>query len=208
MTTKEKPKKSTSTTKWTKTTKRYVCYIDWFDKPNLVETTTYSDSIVIYSANDDRNSLDAIICTIAGLTQDLLSEGIPFKGALSAGLMTYDKENSIYFGQPLIDSYLLQEELHYYGIIVHGSAQEKIEEYEYMSFMHEYNCPLKKGKSKHLTIAPIYLSLPIKRFEKHDTKLINSVNSMKFTTSGHLRIYVDSTIDYIKTIKSKIQKNE
>lgn len=179
--------------------------IAWGAKPNLVKTTTYSDSIIIYSINDDSNSLAAIMCTAAGLIQDLLTDGIPFKGALSAGIMTCDYENSIFFGQPLIDSYLLQEELYLYGIIIHGTAQERIENHNYIVFTHTYNCPLKKGKSDHLIIQPMLLGL--KGYEDENKKLIESVNNMKFTTSGHLRVYIDSTIDYLKTVEARVTKS-
>jgi hypothetical protein len=34
--------------------------------------------------------------------------------------MTLDYEKSIFFGQPLVDAFLLQDELKFYGIVVHG----------------------------------------------------------------------------------------
>ncbi len=83
--------------------------INWglADSSKLVRTTTYSDSIMIYSCSESVNSLNAFICTIAGLIQDLLMDGIPFKGAVAFGTMTLDMERSIFFGQPLIDAYLV-----------------------------------------------------------------------------------------------------
>lgn len=182
---------------------RFSSDINWLGKPNLVKTSTYSDSIMIYSLNDSFDSLESITCTISSLIYDLLSEGIPFKGALALGTMTCDTTNSIFFGQPLIDSYLLQKELYFYGIIVHGSAQKGIEHHNLGLFINTYNCPLKKGKSNHLTISPIYLGTAGRK--KENTKLLKSVNNMKFYTSGHLRIYIDSTIEYLETIKAEIK---
>jgi hypothetical protein len=77
----------------------------------LIKTTYYSDSIIIYSKDDSFYSLDSFICTVAAFTHALLAESIPHKGAVAFGLMTLDTDNSIFFGQPLIDAYILQEEL-------------------------------------------------------------------------------------------------
>ncbi len=77
----------------------------------LVSTTSYSDSIIVYSKDDSFEALDTFVDTMAGLSQDLIGDRVPFKGAIAFGLMTLDTENSIFFGQPLIDSYLLQEEI-------------------------------------------------------------------------------------------------
>jgi len=93
----------------------------------LVKSTMYSDSIILYSKDDSEDSVRAICHTLSALTNDLIVEGIPHKGALAFGEMTLDQERSIFFGQPLIDGFLLQEELAMYGIIIHSSAQKQIE---------------------------------------------------------------------------------
>lgn len=108
--------------------KQFNSKVNW-GKTNseLVKTTTYSDSIMIYSKDDSYESLYSTICTTSGLTNDLLTEGIPHKGALAFGIMTLDTQNSIFFGQPLIDAFLLEGEINFYGILVHGSAEIKID---------------------------------------------------------------------------------
>jgi len=175
--------------------------VKWQGKADLVKTTTYSDSIIVYSLDDSINSLNSIICTVSGLTQDLLSEGIPYKGAISIGDMTCDLEKSIYFGQPLIDSYILQEELYFYGIVLHGSVEKEIEKNNYTSFITEYNCPFKKGKSNHMTIVPMYMWKEDEKSIPRNDALLKSVKKMKYTTSGNLRIYIDSTIKYLESIR-------
>lgn len=164
----------------------------------LVKTTTYSDSIVIYSFSDSYDSLYSFICTIAGIYQDLLMEGIPHKGAIAFGEMTIDNERSIFFGQPLIDSYLLQEEVKFYGIIVHGTAQKGIETYSTLPFVNNYLCPLKNGNSFHIAIRPIFWGT--EEYNKHNEKLSNSLKSMRYNTSGHIRKYIDLTEEFLQTI--------
>ncbi|HSD07640.1 hypothetical protein [Flavobacterium sp.] len=183
--------------------------IDWeFVNEKLVRTTTYSDSIMIYSKDDTLNSLKSIIYTVANLSFGLFTEGIPFKGAMSFGMMTLDIENSIFFGQPLIDAYLLQEELNYYGIIVHATAELKVYELngDPVPFSTHYFCPLKNGMSKHLTIFPMFAD-PKSNTEPEHVKthdyLIKSISDLRYMTSGHLRKYIDSTESYLEYIKNK-----
>ncbi|KAB2868334.1 MAG: hypothetical protein F9K37_10525 [Bacteroidales bacterium] len=176
---------------------------------NLIRTTLYSDSIIIYSKDEEPDSLHAIVCTISGLTEDLLKEGIPFKGALSFGNMSVDMKNSIFFGQPLIDAYLLQEEVNFYGTIIHGSAQQIIEEYNRVSFIHEYNCLLKKGRNKHLTIGP--MSFFIENDEVADSdneEILNSIHQIRFTASGYIRNYIDETEKYLESIQNNNKKSQ
>jgi len=63
----------------------------------LVKTTTYSDSIMIYSKDDSVEALHSFICTVSGITYDLFCELIPHKGAISFGIMTLDTISSIFF---------------------------------------------------------------------------------------------------------------
>ena len=171
------------------------------ENPQLVKTTTYSDSIMVYSLDGSNESLNSFICTISALIHDLFAEGIPFKGSIAYGMMTIDMERSIFFGQPLIDSYLLQEEMKFYGIIVHGTAQRIIENSTGIPFYIPYLCPLKNGNSVHLTIAPIYWT--VKGYEDRNRKLTNSLRKMRYKTSGSIRKYIDLTEEYLEIIKVK-----
>lgn len=169
----------------------------------LVTTTTYSDSIMIYSKDESNDSLHSLICTVAGLTYDLFIAGIPHKGSIAFGLMTLDKENSIFFGQPLIDAYRLQEELLFYGIIIHASAELNMINNKYdMIFIIDYLCPLKNGSPNHLTVCPIFIAPPIDpQWQKHIEALFDSIKKLRYRTSGHLRKYIDNTELYLNSIK-------
>jgi len=178
--------------------------IEWAKvKTKLVRSTTYSDSIIIYSKDNSYESLYSLICSISSLTYDMFIEGIPHKGAIAFGEMTLDNSNSIYFGQPLIDAYLLQEELNFYGFVVHSTAQIHIDKFmgeKGIPFTHTYLCPFKSGASKHLTIYPIYAGEVKDDEEEDQNKLINAIANLRYKTSGHLRKYIDSTEAYITYI--------
>lgn len=164
----------------------------------------YSDSIMIYSRDDHQHSLENLIASISTLSESLFSDGIPHKGAIAFGQMTLDFDNSIFFGQPLVDAYLLQEELKFYGIAVHGSVEKNEDVFDDESII-EYNCPFKTGSAKHLTIAP-GVSLSEEFDEKTIVALIEKVSELRKDTSGSLRKYIDNTLDYLNFVKAKGQQ--
>lgn len=186
--------------------------IPWTGKEDkLVKTTSYSDSIMIYSKNNSFDSFKSFIATISGIIEDLFTSEIPFKGAVAYGKMTLDTTRSIFFGKPLIDSYLLQDELHFYGVIVHSSAEKEMNRFHNKIktvFLTNYNCPLKLGSSYHWTIHPISAD-PIgdgKEDNKDFEDLMISVKKLKERTSGHLRRYIDNTEFYLSFVRNtKIQ---
>lgn len=175
--------------------------IDWDQKNlKLIRTTTYSDSIMVYSKDESKESLDHLIKSVASLTYGLFIEGIPHKGAVAYGLMTLDTKNAIFFGQPLIDAYLIQEELGFYGIVIHGTCESQIEMlYEgKMVYVKNYLCPFKTGFANHLTVYPSFTNS--ETYVTESDNMFNSIKKFRFTTSGILRKYIDNTETYLKSI--------
>ncbi len=164
-----------------------------------VSMLLFSDSIMLYTRDDDSHSLENLIGSISTLSDSLFTDGIPHKGAIAFGRMTLDFEESIFFGQPLVDAYLLQEELKFYGIVVHGTAEINGDIFEDESVV-EYNCPLKSGSAIHQTIVP-GVSLSEEFEESTVTELEKKVVAFRINTSGHLRTYIDNTLNYLKTVK-------
>ncbi len=169
-------------------------------KERIIEITTYSDSIIVYSK--DETSLGAFIYTISALTGDLLSEGIPHKGAAAFGKMTVDTEKSIFFGQPLIDAYLLQEELAFYGVVAHGTLEQEITATKglVLALTTNYPCQFKRGNAKHVVICPIWVS-GIPTVKECVDQVCESVKRMRYKASGSVRSYIDNTESYICTLK-------
>lgn len=156
---------------------------------------TYSDSIMIYSKDDSESSQENFIASVSSLSEDLFKDGIPHKGGVAFGKMTLDFKNSIFFGQPLIDAYLLQEELNLYGIVVHPTAEFKNAFYEDETVI-EYNCQFKTGNAKHFTILPSTFFTDPFTLEEFDI-LYKSVSLLRINTSGGLRKYIDNTLSYL-----------
>jgi hypothetical protein len=177
-------------------------------KIKRVRTTSFSDSIMIYSKDDNYESFNSFIIAVSGLTDDLLRAGIPHKGAVAYGTMTLDSVREIYFGQPLIDAYLLQEEIYFYGIVVHGTVEQVIDTKfaGYDVFIKKYLCPFKNSSSNHLTVYPMYAELGANNtYKKENLALFESINKFKYMTSGHLRKYVDNTESYLTFIRDSIK---
>lgn len=175
---------------------------------DLVKTTTYSDSIIVYSKDESFKSFETFTTVISGLTDDMFNEGIPHKGAFAFGMMTLDVKNSIFFGQPLIDAYLLQEELYFYGIVGHSTAEKKIDSYDENTddmFITNYSCPFKKSSTKHLAIHPMAVDpeLDSPKQKEDYINLMKTVNKLRHNTSGDLRKYIENTELYFDTIRNR-----
>lgn len=56
---------------------KFSASVEWGGQKDLIKTTTYSDSIMIYSKDNSAESLDSFISTISSLTHDLFVDGIP-----------------------------------------------------------------------------------------------------------------------------------
>lgn len=184
--------------------KNHVESVEWIESnAKLVKTTTYSDSIIAYSMDNSYESFDFLVSTISGLTNYLIVEGIPFKGAFAFGIMTLDTEKSIFFGQPLIDAYLLQEEVHFYGILFHATVEKEIENnnFKWPPFTVSYLCNLKGGSAVHRTIYPLYARQKnVKNQKEKYEELMKGINRLRLKTSGHLRKYIDNTEKYLSQI--------
>jgi hypothetical protein len=185
-------------------------YLVGFETQNLVNSTTYSDSIMLYSRDGSKEALKAISLAAGILTSELFSKKVPHKGAMAFGSMMLDNENSIFFGQPLIDAYLLQEELGFYGIIVHHSAERTIflEDFIVGCFI-QFDCPLKNGIVNHKAIYPALLDYKLKaEFSNEQQTVIDGVNALRFTVSGHLRKYVENTQKYFNCVMEETRKRK
>lgn len=163
---------------------------------SILYTTSFSDSIIIFSRDNSKESLEAISYATSFILAKAAKDRIPMKGAIAEGQLTVDKSKQIYFGQPLIDAYLLQEnEVNYYGVVCHNSVEEFIEKYktqstEISSDFKEISTPLKSGNINHTNLNWFkYANVD------HDIKtpFKKIIKGFKTMTSGKPRKYIDNT---------------
>jgi hypothetical protein len=170
------------------------------NRENLVKSFSFSDSVVFVTKSDsptDLVNLGAAMCICQEAT---IQSGVPTKGAISHGKLTADFERSIFFGQPLIDAYLLQDQLFYYGVIVDNNAEsilKRFMEEDHPDFIHNHFIrlltPLKTGKVTHFNI-------------KLQSIQLDQLDYLYNNVSGQPRKYVDNTIEMFKEMTEN--KNE
>lgn len=187
-------------------------------KETLIDMAQFSDSIVLVTVGDTLDDLNRICKAAVILMQTGLETGFALRGAMAKGEMIFDKENQLFFGKALVDAYLLEEELCYYGIVFHESMEEKVIKIEESSDfcmvnvddttrktyipIEDIDIPLKKGKSKHYHIAWHKMN---KKLEKGNMseEAIEWLRNMRKTVSGNPRVYLDNTIKMINDDKEK-----
>lgn len=173
----------------------------------LLRMVQFSDSIIIASMNPDKKSLNKIVKAAVVLMQNALESGFALKGAIAQGPLTFDAETGIYFGLPIVDAYLLEEELKFYGVAFHHSVEPLIEEYikhppvkgaqPQYSPIESCKIPLKTGKSSHYCVAyhKMYRDLSKKDYSKKLSALVTNIGK---TVSGAPRIYIDNTLNFFE----------
>ncbi len=91
-----------------------------------VFATIFSDSIIIFSKDDSNEAAGDFIFFVRHLICRAIELRLGIKGGLAFGELTVDPLNQLYFGQPLIDAYQLEEELQCYGAVLHSTAEERL----------------------------------------------------------------------------------
>jgi hypothetical protein len=173
-----------------------------------LKTVQFSDSIIQITSDGSPRSAHELLLSTSWLLSGCLANRLPVKGSIAFGMMTSDCEHSLYFGQPLIDAVLLQEDLKLYGMILHHTAEYqmlKLCETTLRQFCVQYETPLSGAIVKHWNIDWTH---PAK-------KLSNPINMSTLETflycsvSGNPRKYVDNTFAFVRNIeKTQMQNKE
>jgi hypothetical protein len=170
-----------------------------------IYTASFSDSVVFFSKDDDITNFKFLIIAIMTFMSAAIAQSIPIKGGIAHGKVSINKSKQIYFGQPIIDAYLIQEDVNYFGITAHNSIDayiRKIKNKNDLKYLNncffEAKTTLKCGKITHKNIN-WFKSLLIEDQEN----LIESLNKFKSTVSGSPRRYVDNTFEMLEASKSK-----
>ena len=149
----------------------------------------FSDSIVLFSNDDTQKSLDSISKVAAGIMMSAIcrEKPIPLKGALAKGHITCDMSKQLFFGQALIDAYLLEESLQYYGVAVHHTAELSVKEAKDDLFRNA-KIPLKSGLIEHYDI---------KWWGDKAEEVVEGLDRIRLTVSDSPPKYVDNTKDLL-----------
>lgn len=185
--------------------------LDEIGKKSMVplKTWIFSDSVLIISKDDSYDSADSIMFHTSEIIGEALKIGIMVKGAIAHGKFTADYNKSIFFGQPLIDAYMMEEEIKLSSILLHHSFEKKIKSYTNKMKLYgnnrciEYITPMQKGSVTHMHLnwmeyyAIFYFQDPT---EKNNiiNDYSNRLKELYLSVSGYSRIYIDNTIKFIE----------
>jgi hypothetical protein len=89
----------------------------------------FSDTFILYTNDDSVESFSSIELKTRFFVDNLISEGIMLRGALSVGEFYADSENQVFFGKVLIDAYRYAENQKWIGYIFCPSTLVKMDEF-------------------------------------------------------------------------------
>ncbi|MEX2485949.1 MAG: hypothetical protein WED10_15360 [Brumimicrobium sp.] len=167
-----------------------------------VRSISFSDSVVFVTKSDTSEDFSNLSIALRICQEATIQSGLPTKGAISYGNLTVDFDRSIFFGQPLIDAYQLQEELLYYGIVLDNNAENRLKpliqqssnDFPNDNFVNVLT-PFKGGKVNHFNISLGNIQ---------DDQLDYLYNSV----SGSVRKYVDNTIEMYRVMEQNRNKDK
>jgi hypothetical protein len=178
-------------------------------KTATVKPVVFSDSIILISSDITSDAFIWMIIFVQLMLSNAFLNDIPMKGAIAYGKMTTDEKHSLYFGQPLIDAFELQNELKLYGVVLHHTFEKCFLEFLTLKDfkepdIYQYLVPLKYGEITHYLV-------DWTSFIQEEINTLDLVNRFYNNVSGKPRIYVDNTLkflDWLKTEKAKKEKEK
>lgn len=172
-------------------------YIGIYEHMGL-QLAQFSDSIVLFSNDDTLKSLEAIGEVASGVMRIAIQQQIPLKGAIAQGQITCDISKQLFFGQALIDAYLLEESIHYYGVLVHHSAEQSVIDLNKTSrLFKDVKAPLKSGKISHYELS-WYVNNGLPDRTEQLAQIRKALNHIRQTVSDAPRKYIDHTLEVMK----------
>lgn len=157
--------------------------------------TMFSDSIIILSSDIQYKTFVAMVLLANAVVKQSVALKIPIKGALAKGKCTaYPGPKPLYFGQPIIDAYLLEESIELYNVALHHTVEEFAirRSKESPNQIFDYEIKLKGGLSKHFVLG---------WFADNISECEDNLRTIRMTVSDSPRRYVDNTLKYISAFK-------
>lgn len=167
-------------------------------KSSSIHVALFSDSILLFSEDGNKKSLKAIASVTSKIMLAALQQEvpIPLKGAIAKGKVTCDTVKQLYFGQALIDAYMLEENVKYYGVLVHHSAEKDARRLEGKGFRNA-QAFLRSGSIFHFEL-DWYGAENGRGFGK---TLEQCLQDLRSSVSDEPRKYIDNTLSMYEKSK-------
>ncbi len=168
-----------------------------------LKTVSFSDSIVIFTKTDSVKCFELLSLSVSWLFAKAIESGIAMKGCIAHGETSINISRQIFFGQTIIDSYLLQEDVAFYGILIHNTVENFISKNKIIPVVldryKDCKAPLKSGKIGHLILDWTAAFTEEREISiKENAHLV--LKALRNKTSGAPRKYIDNTIEVINEI--------
>lgn len=171
---------------------------------DLLKMAQFSDSIVVISRSNTKKDLNRICKAAVILMQTAMESKFALRGAIALGQMVFDEINQLFFGKALVDAYLLEEQLAYYGIVFHESTEcivkKGLSDRKLYYPIKDEDVPMKGGKSRHYHVAWHLMTKALSRGDIRSDALL-WLEELRSTVSGSPRIYLDNTRAVIENSK-------
>jgi len=183
-----------------------------------IHVVKFSDSIVLFSKNDTIENFIIFLISARFLFCSFLKKNFLIKGGMAYGNISLDREKQLYFGQPIIDAYLLEEEVNYIGVVAHNSIEEfkqsiTVENKFYsvlLKLIFEGKSPLKSGLITHFNLDWFlkFIDKESKKGKQEDIKkeIIVCLKNYYLGVSGSPRRYIDNTIEFLNKNEINMDK--
>lgn len=172
--------------------------------------SAFSDLIVVITEDDSDKSFTQLSDAALILMQDTFFKyKWGMSGCIAKGKITYDKDRNIFLGQPIVDAYLTSEDIDYYGVIVHQSANEDVRKYIARKKKASKNSHLENlfKEERVYFKSGFYSEYHLRWFDFDSVKKYNPQESCKLVISdlndmlnnihGRARRYIENTKDII-----------
>ena len=165
-----------------------------------IKYTIFSDSIFILSKDDTLASFRHFLIYVRRIMRMALRKRIPLKGAISFGRIVVDEKTNLFCGQPIIDAYLLEEDLQYMGVVFHHTFEEEYWRFSNNQSKKLLECikdrptPFKYGIRNHWNLDYRISGCGIYDLKKY-------IEKQRCYSSGDARKYVDNTLTMIESFE-------
>lgn len=171
---------------------------------NQTKSITFSDSFIFFSKGDSLEDFFKIVLDSWSIYKEAIDNDIALKGAISYGEITVDFDKNLFFGQPIIDAFLLHEDLHMLSIILDHNAENQIKLFD-KNYIIESSLSFQKVKLKSGIATHTLLSM--NTISSADQQIIKLQKLYKIT-SGKPRQYIDNTIDFYNNLKLTLNNSK
>jgi hypothetical protein len=195
-------------------------YKDLFDDDQIIgqhiNIQFFSDSIVIYSNDEDEKALFFIIYTTRFLLMAAFIEGFPLRGAITKGELKILRkdingiQSSVLIGKPIVDAFNLEKQFDWSGCVVcHACEQDLLNNSMLKGYFEkrriiQYEPPKKNGIIEQFYVINWVSDQMATRmnngninnfFERHSKRIVN----------WDVRRKIENTANFISSIRSNVR---